>query len=181
MPIEIMQIREEHIEGYNAVLGAVARERRYLAFVDAPPMAMTRDFVQRNISKGYPQFVPVEDGRVIGWCDVTPLSRETMRHGGVLGMGLSPDRRGRGIGRELIGRTLDAARAFGLVRVELTVRHDNVAALALYRKLGFGVEGCNRRAMRVDGVFHDLIMMALLFDVDAQVSDPGGQIPTSGG
>jgi ribosomal protein S18 acetylase RimI-like enzyme len=54
------------------------------------------------------------------------------RHVGVLGMGLLPAYRGQGIGRRLLHRTLGAARTGGLSRVELTVREDNVGAIALY-------------------------------------------------
>jgi len=165
MSIALMQIREEHIESYHATLDAVARERAYLALLEAPPIEGTREFVRSNVAMGCPHLVAVEDGRVVGWCDATPMARPTMQHCGVLGMGLLPDWRDRGLGRELRRRALDAARAFGLARVELTVRDDNTPAMALYRKLGFEVEGCKRRALLVDGVFYDLIVMALLFDV----------------
>jgi len=61
-------------------------------------------------------------------------------------------------------QTLDAARDFGFSRVELTVRHDNTRAQALYRNVGFMMEGRKRRAVLVDEVFYDLVVMALLFD-----------------
>jgi RimJ/RimL family protein N-acetyltransferase len=48
--------------------------------------------------------------------------------------------------------------------VELTVRHDNTRAQALYRNVGFMMEGRKRRAVLVDEVFYDLVVMALLFD-----------------
>ena len=70
-----------------------------------------------------------------------------------------------GLGRRLIEPTLEAARAFPLARVELAVRADNERAIALYRKVGFEVEGRRRRAMLVDGVYYDDIIMALLFDL----------------
>ena len=91
-----------------------------------------------------------------------------MRHGGMLGMSLLPAWRGRGLGERLIRQTLEAARAFGFSRVELTVRHDNARAQALYRNVGFEVEGRKRRAVLVDGVFYDLVVMALLFDAGCQ-------------
>jgi RimJ/RimL family protein N-acetyltransferase len=62
-------------------------------------------------------------------------------------------------------RTLEAARTFPLARVELAVRADNARAITLYGKLGFEVEGRRQRAMLVDGVYYDDIIMALLFDV----------------
>ena len=164
MSIDIIPICDDLIDGFHAALDLVCRERIYLAFLEAPPIASTREFVRNNIAKGYPQFVVLEEGQVAGWCDVTPMQRPTMQHCGVLGMALLPAWRGRGLGERLIGQTLEAARAFGFSRVELTVRHDNVRALALYRKVGFEVEGRKRRAVLVDGVFYDLVVMALLFD-----------------
>jgi ribosomal protein S18 acetylase RimI-like enzyme len=63
----------------------------------------------------------------------------------LLGTGLLPQFRGAGLGRRLILRRLDAARALGLTRVELSVRADNANAIALYRKIGF-VEEAQRGA-----------------------------------
>ena len=58
---------------------------------------------------------------------------------------LLPQFRGQGIGERLIRRTLAAARAFGLHRVELTVREDNTGAIELYKKIGFEIEGLQAR------------------------------------
>jgi len=167
MSIDIAPIREEHIEGFHAALDAVSRERAYLAFLEAPPIEEVRAFVDRNIARGYPQLVALDQGRVVGWCDVLPMDRPVMRHCGVLVMGLLPAYRGRGIGEQLMRRSLSAARELGLSRIELSVRADNTRAAALYAKLGFQVEGSKRRAFLVDGVHHDLVVMALLFDAEA--------------
>jgi len=83
---------------------------------------------------------------------------------GVLGMGLLPPFRGRGIGRRLIGKAIDAARGLGLSRIELTVREDNANAIALYKSIGFVAEGVQRNAFKVDGQYQNLVMMALLFE-----------------
>jgi ribosomal protein S18 acetylase RimI-like enzyme len=175
--IEIVQIREEHIDGFHAALDVVCRERIYLAFLEAPPLDSTREFVRRNMAKGYPQRVALDGDRVVGWCDVTPPDRPTMQHCGVLGLGLLPEWRGRGLGERLLREALDASRAFGFSRVELSVRQDNRRAIALYRRLGFAREGLKKRAILVDGAFHDLVLMALLFDARREVSDPADPTP----
>jgi ribosomal protein S18 acetylase RimI-like enzyme len=51
-------------------------------------------------------------------------------HCGTLDVGLLPPFRGMGIGRRLMQRTIDAAFAFGMTRLELTVRESNVNAIA---------------------------------------------------
>jgi RimJ/RimL family protein N-acetyltransferase len=164
MSIDIVPIREDLIDSFHAALDVVCRERDYLAFLEAPPIESTREFVRNNIAKGYPQLVALEEGQVVGWCDVTPPNRPTMQHCGVLGMALLPAWRGRGLGERLIGQTLEVARAFGFLRVELSVRDNNPRAQALYHRVGFEVEGTKRRAVMIDGAFYDLIGMALLFD-----------------
>ena len=141
----------------------MARERRYLAFLEAPPLEATRAFILDIIEQGYPQFVALSGGEVIGWCDVTPKPRPIYAHNGVLGMGLLPQFRGRGIGKRLIAQALAAAQDFGLQRVELTVRENNVNAIALYKKVGFEIEGVQREAILVDGSYENLILMGLLF------------------
>jgi RimJ/RimL family protein N-acetyltransferase len=78
-------------------------------------------------------------------------------------MGLLPQFRGQGLGKRLILRTLDTARAFGLTRVELRVREDNASAIALYRKIGFVEEGLQRNAVRLDGSYENTVTMAILF------------------
>jgi ribosomal protein S18 acetylase RimI-like enzyme len=79
-----------------------------------------------------------------------------------LGIGLLPEFRGKGIGRRLMQRTIDAAFALGLTRIELTVREENVNAIALYKSLGFEVEGLHRKAACIEGQYENLYSMALL-------------------
>src|SRR5258706_8024590 len=153
MPFQVVPIAEQQIEGFRAVLDAVARERRYLAFLEAPPLEQSRQFVRRNITKGYPHCVALLGSRIIGWCDVLPVERPTKAHGGVLGVGVLGEHRGSGIGTALIRATLERARAAGLTRIELTVREGNVRARGLYEKLGFRHEGLKRNAVRVDGKY----------------------------
>lgn len=52
-------------------------------------------------------------------------------------MGILPAFRGRGVGRELLGRLLDEARSRGDVRMRLEVIETNEPAVRLYRSAGF--------------------------------------------
>ena len=51
MEVRIVPIAEEHIEGFRSVLDTVARERRYLGFLEAPSLEEARGFVLRNIGR----------------------------------------------------------------------------------------------------------------------------------
>lgn len=163
MVVEIRPIEPGDIEGFHQVLDSVARERRFLSFLEAPPIEAARAFVLDNIARGHPQIVAVSPGRgVVGWCDVVPKPRPIYAHGGVLGMGMLAEFRGQGIGTRLIEAALAAARRAGLHRVELTVREHNANAIALYRKVGFVTEGLHRDAVHVDSAYESVICMAIL-------------------
>ena len=53
--------------------------------------------------------------------------------------------------------------AFGFSRVELTVREANQNAINLYEKVGFAIEGLQRKAVKIDDEYENIILMALLF------------------
>ncbi len=150
------------IEGLSAAVDAVARERRYLAAVEGFGVDATRSFVESLLSGGGVQLVARAGGRVVGWCDVRRHPHEGSRHGGVLGIGLLPEWRGRGVGAALLVRTLEAAEAAGMTRVELEVFASNVRAIRAFEGAGFVREGLKRRARRIDGRVDDVVCMARL-------------------
>lgn len=159
--IQIVPISEEHIESLHRCLDTVARERRYLGGVKAPPIESTRQFVLSNMRSRAPQYIAVEDGSVVGWCDITPKKGEGFTHCGTLGMGVLPDYRGKRIGTRLMEDALLAAKKLGFERIELEVYASNVPAIRLYEKRGFICEGVKRKARKLDGVFDDIMVMAL--------------------
>ena len=161
----IVPITEAHIQGFWSAVDSVARERKYLAFLEAPLIHSTRDFVLNNIKGNWPQVVALSDSEIIGWCDITSLDRPIFAHTGTLGMGVLAPYRGQGVGTALISTALQKAKTKGLTRIELTVRENNTAAIALYKKFGFVVEGIHKNGVRIDGQYENHIFMALLFDV----------------
>ena len=164
MSVEFRQIEVADTDAFRAAVDVVARERKYIALVEAPPIEQVRAFVARNVERGYPQIVAVLDGAVVGWCNVPPASRAVSAHVGDLFMGLLPEFRSRGFGERLLRQAVQASDAFGLRRIELGVFATNTAAAGLYRKVGFVEEGTRRMAILIDGIYHDEIIMARLKD-----------------
>ena len=165
MAFDVVPIAGRHIDGFRATLDAVARERRYLYFLEAPALDDARKFVRNSIAKRYPHLVALEDGKVIGWSDVLPVDLRPLRaHTGTLGIGVLAQWRGRGIGSALLRETLNRARDFGFTRVELVYRAGNSRAGRLYERFGFVREGVQRNAVRLDGTYEDVICMALLME-----------------
>lgn len=73
------------------------------------------------------------------------------------------DARGRGYGSQACKLTLDFGfRNLGLNRISLEVAATNEAAIRLYQRAGFQVEGLLRQARFVAGDFIDVRLMAIL-------------------
>lgn len=85
MKIEIIPIQEKHIEVFWSAIDSVARERNFLAFLEGPPIQMTRDFVLEHIRDNWPQLIAIHNDKIVGWCDISPLDRPVFAHTGSLG------------------------------------------------------------------------------------------------
>jgi RimJ/RimL family protein N-acetyltransferase len=157
----IERTSDAHIEGLWSVLAAVAQERRYLATVDGFSLPQVRAFARDIVSDGGVQFVAIDGGVVVGWCDVRRSPYEGFRHVGVLGIGLAANRRDKGIGPRLLARTIEAASEAGVRRVELEVFASNSRAVHVFERSGFVREGLKRRARVLDGREDDVVCMAL--------------------
>ena len=152
----------EDAEAVAACVDAVSKERRYLGNTSGFSAEQTRDFIASLRECGGIQIVVVAGAKIVGWCDVTPLPFEGMRHVGRLGMGLLPSFRGQGLGRRLVREILSQVFAKGLQRVELEVFASNKVAIGLYEREGFVIEGRKRRARFLDGTEDDILIMGCL-------------------
>ena len=105
-----------------------------------------------------------------GWVDRSPLAgvaglrvqgAAKLRHKGVLwGMYVRPDARGTGLATALVRRIVEHART-AVEDVRLSVTSSNTAAFRLYSTAGFKQYGLERRALKVGGVYHDEVLIAL--------------------
>src|SRR5438034_1233623 len=103
-------------------------------------------------------------GEVIGNLGLHLASKSPRRrHVGALGMPVRDDRQRRGVGTALLQAAIELADGWlNYQRLELSVYTDNLAALHLYRKFGFTIEGtCRAYAFR-DGTYVDAYAMARL-------------------
>lgn len=103
-----------------------ARQRRALELILADP-SRARIYVAR------------EGGKVIAMAALhfTTSTAEGGRVAGLEDCVVHPEHRRKGVGEKLLGYVLEQAKAEGALRVMLLTDGDNVAAQALYRKLGF--------------------------------------------
>jgi ribosomal protein S18 acetylase RimI-like enzyme len=160
--VKLTPLDESHFDRLHHLFDSVCRERRFLAFSQAGPKEQTFAYYRNIVDAGHIHFVALQGDELIGWCDVLPLIGQMRAHAAVLGMAVSAGHRGRGIGRQLITTALAEADRRGFGRVELTVHAENHNAQALYRRVGFELEGVLRRGWCLDGQCWDVQLMARL-------------------
>ena len=107
-------------------------------------------------------FLAEEDGQLIGWLWANGGDFRRNRHNVHIVIGILEAHTGQGIGRRLFEACEQWARDKQLHRLELTVMTHNARGIALYKKMGFEIEGTAKHQMKVDGEYVDLHMMAKL-------------------
>ncbi|MCA3217779.1 MAG: GNAT family N-acetyltransferase [Burkholderiales bacterium] len=116
---------------------------------------------------------------VIGSAGIHPAGPSLrQKHVGALGICVAANWRKRAIASELMCRLLDWADNWaGYLRLELQVYTDNAAAIALYRKFDFELEGTLRANALRDGQFVDSHLLARLHPQQPQLSNTKEALP----
>ena len=107
-------------------------------------------------------FVAEEDGKLAGYMMIRGNQLQRTRHSIYLVIGVAEAFRRRGIGRQLFEAMEAWAKERSIRRIELTVIADNTAALSLYQKMGFEIEGTKRDSLLIDGQYRDEFYLSKL-------------------
>ena len=104
------------------------------------------------------------DGEEIaGIATINSSHKLKSRHEGELGIVVAQKYQGQGIGSRLIQMLIDWCKGNGVTtRIRLDTRTDNTAAVSLYLKFGFVVEGCLRNQTLLNGKYYDLYIMGMM-------------------
>jgi putative acetyltransferase len=106
--------------------------------------------------------VAERDGELVGLAGLHGVGTSPRRaHARTLGLWVAPHAHRQGVGGALMQALVDVAdRWMGALRLELTVNSDNTAAIALYKRFGFELEGTHRGYALRDGALIDCHAMA---------------------
>ena len=103
------------------------------------------------------------DGRLIGMVGFRREPGDRVRHKGTIwGMYIAAEVQGRGLGRALIREAVSRASSMpGLEQISLGVISGNAYARNLYVSIGFETYGMEKRAIVINGEYHDDELMQL--------------------
>ncbi|CFR31023.1 GNAT family N-acetyltransferase [Yersinia frederiksenii] len=108
----------------------------------------------RDIPAGLHNLVACIDDGIIGSLAIEANQRARRRHVATFGIAVDAHYCGKGVGSALMACMIDLCDNWlNIQRIELTVFVDNAAAIALYRKFGFEIEGTSPHFAFRDGQF----------------------------
>jgi ribosomal protein S18 acetylase RimI-like enzyme len=107
-----------------------------------PPLRFGRRYMRQLVSRAKgATWIAEEDERPIGFAIVEWSEHKDKITAYVQTIEVSPEARGRGVGRALLGRIEDSARLAGARVIWLHVDAENAAAIRLYEACGYRCEG----------------------------------------
>jgi RimJ/RimL family protein N-acetyltransferase len=109
-------------------------------------------------------FIVEHNGQLVGHLAAIGGEYKRNKHSVHIIIGILKAFTGQGIGTQLFQELERWARQKSITRLELTVMIHNSAAVALYRKSGFEIEGLRKHALVINGHYVDEYYMAKLLD-----------------
>ena len=106
-----------------------------------PPTRFSRRYMRQLVCRANAAtWIAEEDGRLTGFAIVEWAERKNGITAYIQTIEVAPEARGRGVGRELLGRIEDSARLAGAGLIWLHVEETNAAAIRLYEAQGYHCE-----------------------------------------
>lgn len=97
---------------------------------------------------------------ILGWAALSPVS-DRCAYAGVaeLSVYVATRARGMGVGRALLAALVEAAEDAGIWTLQTGIFPENLASLALHRRLGFREVGVRERLGRLRGRWRDVVLL----------------------
>lgn len=101
-----------------------------------------------------------DGGEVVGWAALSPVSSRRV-YGGVaeVSVYVAEERRGRGVGRALLGALVAESERHGLWTLQAGVLAENVGSRRLHESCGFRAVGTRERLGKLAGRWRDVLLL----------------------
>lgn len=168
--MRIRQVEKSDTEQFKEIVELIDGESKFMLYKKGE-RNMTANQVEAMIASFANQtnstILIVEDnGEIIGYAMAIGGQLSKNKHTASIVLGVVQHHVGRGIGSNLMQSIEEWAVENDVTRLELTTMVHNEPALALYKKIGFEVEGLKRQSFIIDGTSVDEYYLAKLLNLE---------------
>lgn len=159
-----IEIRHAEITDIEAIKSIYAQPHAYEGTLQLPNPSLEL-WTKRFNSNGdnYHNLVALIDGKVVGQLGLMTNTRPRRKHCADFGMAVCSSALREGVGSALLNAAIDMCDNWlNVSRIELGVFTDNSAAIGLYKKHGFLIEGEQKNYAFKNGSYADVYLMARL-------------------
>ncbi|BAJ00786.1 GNAT family N-acetyltransferase [Shewanella violacea] len=159
---KVIEIRHSDTDDIIAIKNIYAQPSCYSGTLQHPFPSLQR--WQKRLSElpeNFHSLVAIIDGVVAGQIGMEVMTNPRRKHVANIGMAVDEKFQGLGVGDTMVKAMVDLAHNWlAIRRIELEVYTDNHAAIVLYKRNGFIIEGEARDYAFRDGEYVDAFIMA---------------------
>jgi ribosomal protein S18 acetylase RimI-like enzyme len=159
----IRQATENDFDCIISNINSIAEERVHIAnegFKGDFNAKRFKEFIKHSYGIDSIFFVAEINSKIVGDINVNIGRLQKDKHTASFGMGIIKEYRKMGIGSALVEDALKWIKEKGIEKISISVFSSNEAALSLYEKYGFKVEGKRLKQYKINEKYVDEILMA---------------------
>ena len=164
--IKVRQIKAEDAEKYMKLYSKLDEETNFRLYEPGERKISLNEQIaeiENMINDGNSTIIVAEDKEeLVGYLGAFSRSQNRVKHIVTIGIAILQSHVGMGIGTMFFKEMEAWAKEHNKHRLELTVMDNNPSAYALYRKMGFEVEGVKKDSLFVNGEYINDIYMSKL-------------------
>jgi L-amino acid N-acyltransferase YncA len=106
------------------------------------------------------RLVAVEDGQVLGWAALTPVSSRCV-YGGVaeVSVYVAKEARGKGVGSALLSALIESSEQHQIWTLQSGIFPENEASIKIHQKCGFRIVGLREKIGKMGEVWRDNLLL----------------------
>lgn len=135
--MQIRQIQQSDNEELARVIRSILKEHGVAKPGTVYTDPTTDHLFELFQEKGSVYYVVLDEGNIVGGCGIYPTKGLPEGMGELVKLYLLSEYRGKGIGKELMIRSIDFAKEFGYTSLYLETMNELSNAIQLYNNLGF--------------------------------------------
>ena len=113
-----------------------------------------------NDHLSHSRIIAKEDGTILGWAALTPVSGRCVYAGvAEVSVYVSDKARGKGLGKKLLQKLIEESEANNIWTLQAGIFPENIGSIKIHNASGFRTLGVRERIGQMNGIWRDTVLM----------------------